>query len=67
MDMNSRSFLARMPRSLVEPTGTWTVRLGAGLANAIGDGFADVYGGALDGQPRVYNVAFRTRGRRQRC
>ncbi len=60
VDMNSRSFLARMPRSLVEPTGTWTVRLGAGLANAIGDGFADVYGGALDGQPRVYNVAFRT-------
>ena len=60
VDMNSRSFLARVPRSLVEPTGTWTVRLGAGLANASGDGFADVHGGALDGQPRIYNVAFRT-------
>ena len=60
VDMDSRSFLAWMPRSLVEPTGTWTVRLGAGLANASGDGFTDVYGGALDGQPRIYNVAFRT-------
>jgi pimeloyl-ACP methyl ester carboxylesterase len=60
VDMNSRSFLARVPRSLVEPTGTWTVRLGAGLANPSGDGFADVHGGALDGQPRIYNVAFRS-------
>ena len=60
VEINSRSFLARVPRSLVEPTGTWTVRLGAGLANTSGDGFADVHGGALDGQPRIYNVAFRT-------
>lgn len=61
-DMQSRSFLAQVPRSLVEPTGTWTVRLAAGLANAAGDGFADVPAerGALPGQPNVYNVAFRT-------
>ena len=46
----------------MEPTGTWTVRLAAGLANEEGDGFADVpvIRGALPGQPNVYNVAFRT-------
>jgi pimeloyl-ACP methyl ester carboxylesterase len=62
VDMESRSFLAQMPRTLVEPTGTWTVRLVAGLANDGGDGFDDVPGirGALPGQPNVYNVAFRT-------
>ena len=62
VDTESRSFLARLPRSLVEPTGTWTVRLAAGLANDEGDGFADVPAirGALPGQPNVYNVAFRT-------
>ena len=30
VDMASRSFLARIPRSLVEPAGTWTVRLAQG-------------------------------------
>ena len=62
VDMASRSFLAQIPRTLVEPTGTWTVRLAAGLANDAGDGFDDVPGirGALPGQPNVYNVAFRT-------
>ncbi len=62
VDMQSRSFLAQLPRSLVEPVGSWTVRLAAGLANAAGDGFADVPAdhGALPGQPNVYNVAFRT-------
>ncbi|OBH25124.1 peptidase [Mycobacterium sp. E342] len=62
VDMGSRTFLARVPRTLLEPSGTWTVRLAAGLANAAGDGFADVPAerGALPGQPNVYNVAFRT-------
>ncbi|WP_432206478.1 alpha/beta hydrolase-fold protein [Mycobacterium malmoense] len=61
VDMQSRSFLARIPRALVEPTGTWTVRMVAGLANGSGDGFADVprEHGAQSGQPNVYNVAFR--------
>ncbi|MBV8862046.1 MAG: peptidase, partial [Mycobacterium sp.] len=27
VDMHSRSFLARVPRSVLEPAGTWTVRL----------------------------------------
>lgn len=62
VDMQSRSFLAAVPRTLVEPHGTWTVRLVAGLANDAGDGFADVplSRGARPGQPNVYNVAFRT-------
>ncbi|OBH83590.1 peptidase [Mycobacterium scrofulaceum] len=62
VDMESRSFLAQVPRTLLEPAGSWTVRLAAGLANAAGDGFADVPAerGALPGQPNVYNVAFRT-------
>ncbi len=62
VDMASRSFLAQVPRAVLEPVGTWTVRLAAGLANAAGDGFADVPAerGALPGQPNVYNVAFRT-------
>jgi hypothetical protein len=62
VDMASRTFLAQVPRNLLEPTGSWTVRLAAGLANAAGDGFADVPAehGALPGQPNVYNVAFRT-------
>ncbi len=63
VDMMSGSFLAKVPRSVLEPRGTWTVRLAAGLANAAGDGFADVPEecGALAGQPNVYNVAFRSR------
>ncbi|OBF09429.1 peptidase [Mycobacterium sp. ACS4054] len=62
VDMESRTFLAQVPRTLLEPHGTWTVRLAAGLSNAAGDGFADVpvEHGALPGQPNVYNVAFRT-------
>ncbi len=62
VDMSSRSFVAQVPRSLAEPTGSWTVRLVAGLANVAGDGFADVSAlhGALPGQANVYNVAFRT-------
>jgi hypothetical protein len=62
VDMESRSFLARIPRTLLEPSRTWTVRLAAGLANDEGDGFENVPAirGALPGQPNVYNIAFRT-------
>ncbi len=62
VDRQSRSFLARVPRALIEPTGTWTVRLAAGLANETGDAFAAVPTelGAEKGQPNVYNVAFRS-------
>jgi pimeloyl-ACP methyl ester carboxylesterase len=62
VDMQSHSFVAQIPRSKIEPVESWTVRLAAGLANAAGDGFADVPAerGALPGQPNVYNLAFRT-------
>lgn len=62
VDRQARSFLAQVPRELVEPAGSWTVRLVAGLANPTGDRFADVppERGAQSGQPNVYNVAFRT-------
>lgn len=62
VDMQSRSFLAKVPRNLVKPDGTWTVRLAAGLADDTGDAFADVPAtrGARPGQPNVYNIAFRT-------
>ncbi len=67
VDLGSRSFVAQIPRSAVEPAGRWTVRLAAGLANAAGDGFADVPAerGALPGQPNVYNIAFRTHDQEQ--
>jgi pimeloyl-ACP methyl ester carboxylesterase len=62
VDLDSRSFLVRLPRSVVEPSGTWTIRLAAGIANEAGDGFSDVHlsHGAKAGQPPVYNLAFRT-------
>lgn len=63
VDMESRTFLAEVPRALAAPSGTWTVRLAAGLADERGDGFAEVpfVHGAGPGQPNVYNLAFRTR------
>jgi pimeloyl-ACP methyl ester carboxylesterase len=61
-DRDARSFVAQVPRELVEPEGTWTVRLVAGLANAAGNGFEDVppERGAQSGQPNVYNIGFRS-------
>jgi len=63
VDMDARSFIVQVPRSIVDPKGIWTVRLAAGLANEDGDGFAELGAdqGALPGQPAVYNVAFRAR------
>jgi pimeloyl-ACP methyl ester carboxylesterase len=62
VDLAARSFLARLPRSLVDPAGTWIVRLAAGLATSAGSDFAHVpiQHGAWPGQAAVYNVAFRT-------
>src|SRR3954468_19408606 len=62
VDLDSRSFVVRLPRTTLEPSGTWTVRLASGVANEAGDGFSDVHlaHGALPGQPPVYNLGFRT-------
>ena len=62
VDLAARSFLLAVPRALLDPQGTWRVRLAAGLANATGDGFQSVplTDGAGAGQPAVYNVTFRS-------
>ena len=62
VDRSARSFVVRVPRTMLEPSGTWRVRLAAGLATAAGDGFAPVgiAQGAVPGQPAVYDVAFRS-------
>ena len=55
------SFVATVPASVLTPTGTSVVRVAAGLADAEGDALRtlDRDHGALEGQPNVYNVAFR--------
>lgn len=62
VDTAARSFVVRVPRSLLPVTGTSKVRLAAGLADATGTSFAPVspQDGALPGQPAVYNVTFRS-------
>lgn len=62
VDPAARSFVVRVPRTVLPVNGTWKVRLGAGLADTAGTGFAPVpvTRGALPGQPAVYNVAFRS-------
>ncbi len=62
VDMRAQSFVVRVPRSVLAVSGTWKVRLAAGLADATGRRFAPVSArdGALPGQTAVYNVAFRS-------
>ncbi|HVB91927.1 MAG TPA: hypothetical protein VND70_07480 [Acidimicrobiales bacterium] len=61
VDMSSRSFIVRIPTSVLPVSGTWTVRLAGGLANPAGSAFATVpsaEGGT--GGTNAYNVTFRT-------
>ncbi|MFZ0040096.1 MAG: hypothetical protein WAK93_02220, partial [Solirubrobacteraceae bacterium] len=64
VDMAARSFLVSIPRSVMPVSGSWRIRLAAGLADAAGTGFAvpSLSGGlpASPTAPRVYNVTFRT-------
>jgi hypothetical protein len=64
VDMQARSFLVAIPRSMMPVQGRWRIRLAAGLANAAGTGFAvpTLSGGVLasPAASRVYNVTFRT-------
>jgi predicted esterase len=55
----AHSFVVRIPRRLLHPTGAWRIRLAAGLADAAGTGFAPA-ADALPTQTAVYNVTFRT-------
>jgi hypothetical protein len=62
VDPAAKSFIVSLPDTVLPPTGSWQVRLVAGLANLAGDGFATVPAadGAAPGQPNVYDVGFRT-------
>jgi hypothetical protein len=60
VDRAAHSFVTRIPvRALPHRHRDWTVRLGAGLADGLGTGFASATG-ALPGRSNLYNVAFRT-------
>jgi dienelactone hydrolase len=65
VDPSSKSFIVAVPRSILPVSGTWRVRLAAGLADASGQNFAPPYVGNPGGPPsataeRVYNITFRT-------
>jgi hypothetical protein len=58
VDKGAQSFVTRIPKSVLKPSGTWRIRLAAGLSDAAGAGFARPPS-ALPVQPAVYNVTFR--------
>jgi pimeloyl-ACP methyl ester carboxylesterase len=66
VDPTAKSFIVAIPRSVLPVSGTWRVRLAAGLADSTGENFAppdiDAAGTtALSSTAeRVYNVTFRT-------
>lgn len=62
VDMDARSFVVRIPLSVLDVSGTSKVRLAAGVADSTDQSFAPVSqsDGALPGQPAVYNVTFRS-------
>jgi hypothetical protein len=63
VDTHARSFVVRIPRATLPVGGRWRIRLGAGLADPAGTGFAvpttSAGGPAPDSAPRLYNVTFR--------
>jgi hypothetical protein len=64
VDRVARSFVVRVPRSVMPVGGRWRIRLAAGLADSTGTAFAvpTLTGGtaAAASAPRVYNITFRT-------
>ncbi|HWC33506.1 MAG TPA: peptidase [Mycobacteriales bacterium] len=58
VDRAAQSFVTRIPNSVLAPSGSWRIRLAAGLADPSGTGFAAAPD-ALPTQPAVYNVTFR--------
>ena len=59
VDRDARSFVVRVPSSLLPVTGRWRVRLGTGLADAAGTGFAAPTGAPPGSTARLYNVSYR--------
>jgi predicted esterase len=62
IDTTSRSFVAKVPASMLGIGNRARIRLGSGMARTGGSGFArvPVERGSLPGQPSLYDVAFRT-------
>jgi hypothetical protein len=62
VNMAARSFIVRVPTSVLPVRGSWQVRLAAGLANPEGTEFATVppQDGGTPGGTNVYNVTFRS-------
>ncbi|HTY96150.1 MAG TPA: prolyl oligopeptidase family serine peptidase [Solirubrobacteraceae bacterium] len=62
VNLAAHSFVVRIPTSVLPVSGSWQVRLAAGLANAAGTEFETVpaQDGGLPGQTNVYNVTFRS-------
>jgi pimeloyl-ACP methyl ester carboxylesterase len=66
VDRDAKSFIVAVPRSLLPVSGTWRIRLGAGLADPTGQNFTapEV---SIDGNTstsstaeRLYNITFRS-------
>jgi dienelactone hydrolase len=66
VDRSAKSFIVAVPTSVLPVSGTWRVRLAAGLADATGQNFAapdvDTAGSSALPLPAesVYNITFRT-------
>lgn len=61
VDFNARSFVLRLPASVLGADGTWRMRLVSGAADGADFRTVTAAEGALPGQPNVYNAAFRSR------
>ena len=61
VDTAARSFVARIPLADLPLTGTSSLRMVAGLANAVGNGFAPLsfMQTGYQGAPNVYNIGIR--------
>lgn len=64
VDLNSRSFIVRIPQPVLPVSGDWKIRMAAGLADATGQSFAMPTSENLASLPlnaaRAYNVTYRT-------
>jgi hypothetical protein len=62
VDTSSRSFIVRIPSSVLPVSGTWKVQLAAGLADSTDTEFATVpvSDGATGNGVNVYNITFRS-------
>jgi hypothetical protein len=62
VDLAAHSFVVRIPTTVLPVSGSWQVRLAAGLSNAAGTEFETVspQDGGLPGGTNVYNVTFRS-------